>query len=164
MRAIAALVAIAACGNGDAVGDAAADGTEPACMASFTGNFTETSLITACAQVEPDAVLAIVVPSTMLGTSFKIAIDLGAAPAAAAYSSETVATWSATASEPVGGPDCIYLASNTTTPRGSFALSLDHIDVASGAAHGTLEVTMYVLTPPFTSCGSQMTEMLALRF
>ena len=170
MRAIAA-IAIAACGdNTRAVPDAATDAASLACVASFTGNFTETSTtVLPCAKVavapgSPDATLDIAVPSTTLGTSFAIQIDLGAAPTVAEYSSETVATWSVTASESVGGPLCIYLADNTTVPRGSFVLALADIDAASGTAHGTLDVSMYVLTPPFTSCGPQMTEMLALTF
>ena len=164
--AIIAVFTIGACGDNlrEVIVDAAADVPGPACVASFTGNFAEaSSTFAACAKLDLDTeTLELAVPSSTLGTSFQITIALGPSPSVGVYSSETTTTWRAIASEDVGGPECIYLASDATLPRGSFTLTLDQLEATS--ADGTLDLLMYVLTPPFTDCGPQLTEILALRF
>ncbi len=167
MRALV-LIALAACGDNagkpvDAPGPDAATG----CTATFTGNFAETGVFATCAMVAagmPDATLTFTVPTVTLGTSFAVTIDLGPAPSAGEYSSETVATWSARAVERVGDGPCLYNAGNTAVPHGSFDLELDALDVASNTSHGMLALTVYVLAFPSIACGTGDTEMLALRF
>ena len=177
-RAIASLVACAGCGDNLGV---SVDGptalerpidARPPCSAAFTGNFTETSssggdcpTVTAgSGSAVGDTALGFVVLSTTLGSPFTIAIDLGPMPSAGAYSSETVTSWSAHAALNIGGVDCLYSAGDGSVPPGSFALSLTAIDLGAATAHGTLDVVQYVLTPPFTNCGTGTTETIALSF
>src|ERR1700690_3131355 len=150
-------VLLAACGSTPVAIDGAAV-IPPPCTGAFTGNFTETATMADCA-MQSASMLQLAMPSATLATTFQIAIDLGPSPSTGTYSSETVGAWSPSASAKVGNAQCVYAAGNAAVPSGSFSLTLDDL-----APHGKLDMGVYVLMPPFTSCGPQMTETIALRF
>jgi hypothetical protein len=104
------------------------------------------------------------VPVEALGGTLAISIDLGGAPAPGAASPATTSAWSARAVRTVGDSACIYSAGGAAIPTGDFALALDSIDLGERRAHGTLALTMYVLTEPGTPCGDPDTETLELAF
>ncbi len=160
-----ALVLVAACGGGHTSPDAA-PGAQP-CAATFTGNFSEQSMLTAncpmiAADPSGDQELKFAIPSPMLGTSLAVALDLGPMPSAGAFSSETIATWSVLAIQKVGAGDCAFSAGSMAVPTGSFTLQLDAIDATN--AHGTLTVLAYVLALLGTDCGAGDTETIAVMF
>ena len=164
-RALLAL-AIAGCGDNLHLAPDASPPPDagPRCTATYSGNVDETSTTSACATVAAGGTLQLVVPTTTLATTLPISIDLGPAPVPGYYSSETTATWGARAGITVGVGACIYLAGSAAVPHGSFALALASVDLASGAAHGDLQLTMYVLSSPATACGTEDTESLAVAF
>jgi hypothetical protein len=131
----------------------------PPCTGAFTGNFTATATMADCA-TQAAGVLQLAMPSTTLATTFQIAIDLGATPSTGMYAPGIVATWSASASATVGNAQCVYSAGNAAVPSGSFSLTVDDAE----APHGKLDLLLYVLMPPFTDCGPQMTESMTLTF
>lgn len=151
------VVLLAACGSSPV---AAVDAVvpPPPCTGTFTGNFTETATMADCA-MQSASMLQLAIPSATLATSFQIAIDLGPSPSTGTYSSETVGAWSASAAAKIGNAQCVYAAGNAAVPSGSFSLTLDDL-----APHGKLDLLVYVLMPPFTNCGPQMTEAIALTF
>ena len=166
-----ALLAVAACGDNlsvrpdaAAARDTAPDGAAAACTAHFSGNFSELATTAAtCATLgsdgSSDTLLELAIPSATLGSDVAIAIDLGVAPAGSgAYSSESVAAWSARAVQVVGIGACVYNAGATAIPPGNFALTL------ASLAHGSLSLTMWVLAYPGTDCGTGDTEQLDVEF
>src|SRR5207244_7706179 len=106
--------AVAACGDnrGDLV-DGATAPPEPACRAVFSENFAETWVgLPGCAGLLPSdghATLRLAIPVQMIAAQLDIAIDLGAAPAAGTYTSQSLATpWSADALHAFDMPSCLY--------------------------------------------------------
>jgi hypothetical protein len=159
---------LAACGDdGRPTPDTGADG----CAAEFTDNFAETSRDAAnCATLETaggHTTLKFAVPSQKISAPFEIAIDLGESPAPGLYTSQSLATpWSADALHEFEMTSCLYHAGTAAVPPGTFRLMLDTVDVAAAApaAHGNLEVTLYVLARPYTYCGETNVERLTVAF
>ena len=157
--------ALAACGDNLALPDAP---VAPACAARFTGNFVESSSSdTPCASLVPkerEYSLSFAVPVEALDATLAISIDLGAAPAPGVRSPADTATWSARVAHVIGDSACIYNAGASAIPSGSFTLALDSIDLGARRVHGTLALTLYVLTEPGVACGDPDTETLELAF
>lgn len=158
MRAALALV-LAACGGGLAAPDAAPDAFA-GCVAMFAGNFTERSTASSCTALDAGT-LAFTVPAVALDAPLTATIELGGG-AAGVYSSETVATWSATAMRTVTHSICLASAGNAVAPHGDFMLTLE-LD-SDDAAHGTLALELYVHAAPFTDCGPDLVETVDLAF
>ena len=158
-------LALVACGDNLAMPDAA---IAPACAARFTGNFAEASSTdTPCASLVPkesDWSLSFGVPVAALDSTLAISIDLGGAPATGTRSPADTTAWSARAVHVIGDSGCIYSAGASAIPTGSFTLALDSIDLVTRRAHGTLALTLYVLTEPGVDCGDPDTETLELAF
>jgi hypothetical protein len=167
VRRAALLACLAACGdNAGVLVDAADDPTAPACAAVFRDNFAETwSGPPNCAGVEladGHATLRMLIPSETIAADLAIAIDLGAAPAPGTYTSQNLATpWSANALHEFEMTSCLYHAGNASVPPGTFRLVLDAIDQR---AHGSLELTLYVLGRPYTYCGETNIERVTVTF
>ncbi len=166
MRWMLALAAIAACGSDAHHAPACADAVVcgGACPVAFSGNFAESTLSGAsCATVTtPDTTLAFSIDSSAIGSPLAVSIDLGSAPGAGAYSSETIASWTAVAAKSIGDGGCVFSAGTGITPTGSFTLSLTAIDAQ--AAHGTLEIVQYVHALQGTDCGVADTETIDVVF
>jgi len=166
--ALAGLAALAGCGGSHAAPPDVAPDAAPACTATFSGNFAEVDAAATCASIvvdaQHDASLELALPVAALDAKLVVSIALGTAPAPGQISSDTVALWSAVATEHVGSGSCRYSAGASAVPPGSFALALAAIDVAAGTAHGTLALTLYVLTAPGTDCGPSDTEQVTLAF
>jgi hypothetical protein len=165
--AITLALALAACGDNLQLPDAAPPG--PACRAVFAGDFAETDdTATPCASLEPGPdgawSLALTVPSTALGDPLAVAIELAGQPTTGTSSSGGATAWSAFAFQRVGEGGCAYRAGSAASPPGSFTLALTTVDTAAHSAHGTLQLSMRVLTTPGTACGDPDTETLALSF
>ena len=92
--------------------------------------------------------LAFAVPAQALGSDVAIQILLGDPPVAGQYSSESVSSWSAMATEIEGTSRCFYVAGATAVPPGDFTLMLE-LAVLPGAEN---------------NCGTDNAEMLALAF
>jgi hypothetical protein len=152
------LIVVAACGSHAAAPPDAppADAAPIPCTATFSGNFAESSTGPANC---PTGMLTFSIPTHALGAPLDVKIEL-ASPTAGAYSSETVATWSARAVQLIGNGICLYSAGNAVVPQGSFTLELDSVD----PAHGTLAITQYVLVYPETDCGDADTELVRIVF
>lgn len=172
MRALTACLLVAACGDNRAPAppDAAA------CAAVWQGNIDERDASSAqCPMVlagagesEGHVVLTFEAPSAALGTVLGIQLDLGAAPAPGAYTSETTRPWTALAIQSVADAGaCVFTAGSNSTPAGSFVLDLDAIDAET--AHGSLALILFVL-PQTTEqgmqsdCGPGTTEHVELTF
>jgi|HubBroStandDraft_5_1064220.scaffolds.fasta_scaffold628345_2 hypothetical protein len=175
MRSLAHLVIVlAACGDNAAVHPDAPplDAPKPdapfSCSATFTGNFSETDALPgSCAMVSSSTsgtTLAFAVPAQALGSDVAIQILLGDPPVAGQYSSESVSSWSAMATEIEGTSRCFYVAGATAVPPGDFTLMLDAIDAVAGTAHGQLMLELAVLPGAENNCGTDNAEMLALAF
>jgi hypothetical protein len=175
--ALAQLVVVAAaCGdNTNARPDArtadaarADAATAMLCNARFTGNFAQTEAVPAdCASLSGSAAgtaLTFSIPASAIATSVAIAIELPTPPAIGPYSSESVATWSAMATQDIGNSHCFYVAGATSVPAGSFTLTLDAIDAAGATAHGAFALELAVLAEAETMCGTQDSESLQLAF
>jgi hypothetical protein len=136
------------------------------CHAKFTGNFAATEAVPAdCASVSGSAAgteLAFSIPAIPIATNLAITIELPTPPTIGPYSSESVATWSATATQDIGNAHCFYVAGSTSVPPGNFTLMLDAIDNAT--AHGSLALELAVLAGAETMCGSANFESLQLAF
>ena len=131
--------------------------TPDACTTAFTGNVTATvDSATACATLGAGP-LAISINSAM---TLMISIDLGQAPAATMYSSETVMTWSALGERTTADGGCVYAAGNAAVPTGSFTLTLASI----AEPHGELQLVQYVQAMPETDCGAGDHEMVDITF
>jgi hypothetical protein len=172
--AIIAAVVLAACGDNTA---APPDAPPPiVCSATFAGNFADGSQGSDdCAMLQPSATtpgdleLVLDVPSTVLGAALGVTIDLGAAPAVGAYSSELPLMWNALAIHDVPTGACVIAAGSMATPAGSYALQLSALDPATGVVHGTLALELYVLAETTeqgmqSECGAGFAETAALTF
>ena len=175
MRSLVHLaVVLAACGDNTAApADARAlDAAKPdapfSCSATFTGNFSETDTLPgSCAMVTGSAsgtTLAFAVPAQALGTDVAIQLVLGDPPVTGQYSSDSVASWSAMATEVHGTSRCFYVAGATAVPTGDFTLVLEAIDAMAGIAHGQLMLELAVLPGAENDCGADNAETLALTF
>lgn len=157
-----ALLALAACGSDAAVADAGCRDAEVCaggCPASFSGNFADGSTDAAnCARLA--GALQFTVPSQVIGAPLMISLDLGDAPAAGPYSSETVAHWSAVQARSIGNGACVYSAGDEVVPAGSFTLSLTD----PAAPHGTLAVELTVHAVDGTRCGAGDQEHVEIVF
>jgi hypothetical protein len=170
VRAAIAIVLVACGGNGNSTTPTCADAGPAcgsACAVVFTGNFASSSTSAAnCAQVGPgsggDTVLAFSLGTDDLDAPLAITIDLGAAPVAGAYSSETSADWSALGLHQAAAGACVYSAGADGVPQGSFTLTLTAIDPAT--AHGELDVIQYVQAQQGVDCGSGDNEVVDVRF
>jgi len=172
-RALAAYLLLVGCGdNAHLAPDAPPPPSRPDappppadCAATLSGNFAETVPLPAnCATVSGTTTLAFSVPSVYLGTSIAIAIDLGATPEPGMYSSESVASWSAMATQMIGNAKCIYIAGPTSVPPGDFTMTLAAIDLGAGTAHGDLALQLALLPGAETNCGQSNMETLDLAF
>jgi hypothetical protein len=172
MRTIVAALWMVGCGH-DAITmpDAAArDASTPdasgACVAQFSGDFTETATAGSCATItvdgSGDTTLALAIPSTAVPSGVASSFDLGESPAPGTYSSDSITTWSARGVRTLGNGACVYSAGATAVPQGSFAMTVDAIDAAT--AHGSLSLTLWVLAYPGTDCGADNTEQVQLQF
>jgi hypothetical protein len=153
---------LAGCGSGAALPDAACGDAAlcaDACPATFSGNFADHSLAAAnCARLDPALELSIASP--VIGAPLAISLDLGAAPAAGPYSSETVAHWSAVQARSIGDGACVYSAGDEVVPIGSFTLDLaDPV-----GPHGTLAVELTVHAVDGTRCGAGDREHVEIVF
>ena len=167
-------VVLAACGDNTAApADAPPlDASKPdapfSCNATFTGNFSETDALPgSCAMVSSSGsgtTLAFAVPARALGTDVAIQLVLGDPPVAGQYSSDSVASWSAMATEVNGTSRCFYVAGATSVPTGNFTLMLDAIDAVAGTAHGQLMLELAVLPGAENDCGADNAETLVLTF
>ena len=95
----------------------------------------------------------------------QISIVLGASPAPGTFSSETVPDWSA---EGLGGDggNCGYAGGRQAVPSGSFSMTLTSVvpQPSGDVAHGTLDMTLYVHSPPGTDCGRDPNERIHATF
>jgi len=154
-----ALVAMA-CSNSSSAPDAGGG-----CVVDASGNLADHAELARCATISQDDAggftleVAATTPSL---SSLSASIDLGASPGAAVLSSDTVASWSASAA--AGSSSCAFEAGSSSVPVGSFTLALDSVDAAKGTAHGTLSIVAYVHAPPSTDCGFDDAESLTIRF
>jgi len=168
--------ALAACGDNRELADTAAvDARQaaPACTAAFSEDFTESSAGPAnCATLataDGDTMLQLSIPSQTIAAAFEISIDLGAAPGAGTYTSESlIAPWSASGLHEFDMTSCFYHAGTAAVPPGRFALVLDELDHSDGPAggqvHGTLDLVLAVLSRPYTYCGETNIERLVVTF
>ena len=167
MRALL-LCALAACGDNALGVDAAVPDAAIRCAATFRGNFDASSTLDTCATATLDdrgrATLALAIPTSALDEPWTAQIDLGPLPASGRYVSSGVATWRASGVHRIGNGVCFYNAGTAAVPTGSFALTLDSVDVATTEVHGALAVVQYVLAYPSTDCGDADTEMIDVRF
>ena len=144
----------------------------PTCAAWFSGNVSDSVTVAgSCGGValSPDAgarggyVLSL--KTSSIGVpQLTVTIDLGPAPSAGTYSSETTRTWSAAGVLGHDGADCGLSAGSGVVPNGSFTLTLTSVDRTSGVAHGTLDLTLYVHAPPATDCGVSDVEGVEIAF
>jgi hypothetical protein len=169
------LIGLAACGDNGAPRDIPADAHVSSpdappqaalCKATFSGNFALAETLPAnCAMVSDGSagtMLAFDVVAQPIGSDFAIQFVLGS-PAPGAFSSDTVTQWSATATQVLSGSSrCYYVAGATSTPTGTFTMTLDSIGAA--IAHGQLMLELAVLQGAENDCGSDNVENLALTF
>jgi hypothetical protein len=170
------LMVLAACGDNAAPRDVTADAhiagpdappQAALCHATFTGNFALSETIPAnCGTVSNDSdgtMLAFDVAAQPIGSDFAIQFLLGGARAPGTFSSDTITQWSATATQVLSGSSrCYYVAGATSTPPGTFTLTLDSIN--SNVAHGELSLELAVLQGAENDCGPDNLEDLALSF
>jgi hypothetical protein len=128
------------------------------CTAAFAGNFTEMSTSPSNCPTFATSTLDFTVEVMHLGSALDISITLPDVMSGN-FSSETVATWSAMAFEPQPNSGCVFRAGNDATPEGSFTLTLDSI-----APHGSLELSLAVLSLPGSTCGVGDTETATFSF
>ncbi|HEY3801729.1 MAG TPA: hypothetical protein VGL61_03945 [Kofleriaceae bacterium] len=169
------LIVLAACGDNAAPSDAPPDvhvaATDAApqaalCKATFSGNFSLSETLPAnCGTVSDGSggtTLAFDVAAPPIGSDVAIQFVLGS-PAPDTYNSDTVTQWSATATQVLAGASrCYYVAGATSTPPGTFTLTLSAI--GSDTAHGQLSLELAVLQGAENDCGSDNFEDLALTF
>lgn len=167
-RALVAVLGLAACGSPAAKPDAPPIDAAIPCVAHFWGNFTEDASAPSCAMIThtvsaPDHfTLTVTIPSVTLGTSLVATFDLGTEPSLGLYSSRTLEQWRARAAQRVGEGTCLYAAGSMEVPQGNFELELTAL--ADPEAHGTLDLTQFILGFPSTDCGDADTEMLTVSF
>jgi hypothetical protein len=169
------LIVLAACGDNAAPRDVPADAhvtstdaPQPAslCKATFSGNFALSETLPAnCGAISDGSdgtLLAFDVAAQPIGSDFAIQFVLGL-PAPGMFSSDTVTQWSATATQILAGASrCYYVAGASSTPPGTFTLTLDSI--GSDVAHGQLMLELAVLLGAENDCGADNFENLALSF
>ncbi|HEY6035598.1 MAG TPA: hypothetical protein VIV58_15095 [Kofleriaceae bacterium] len=127
-----------------------------ACTATFSGNFDEVATTaTACASATSTG-LAVTLPSANLVAPLAITLAIAAGPGE--FSSETTATWSATATRMIGHDTCVLDAGDQVVPHGSFTLHL------ASADHGTLVLDQPVRATMFSACGSPLAEHVEVTF
>ncbi|HTJ43435.1 MAG TPA: hypothetical protein VL463_15125 [Kofleriaceae bacterium] len=135
------------------------------CALMFGGNFSETTHAASSCPTLTDGKLAFTLESSTLGNPFAISIDLGPAPAAGTYSSETTSSWLAIAARSIGQDGaCTYSAGVEVVPHGHFTLELTSIDASATTAHGTLDATLFVHAGNGTDCGAGDTESIHVEF
>ena len=158
MKVLAIVAALAGCGSDDGGTDATIAGND--CTVMFSGNYSETATVPGCAMLS-DQMLELAIPSTTIGTSYAMSVDLGASAAPGTYTSQTLASWSSLATEVTSiTGECLFSAGSTAVPTGSFTLSLDSLV----PLHGELTIVHYVLALPATDCGAGDTETVDVRF
>ncbi len=152
----AVFFALVGCGSSHAASDAASDAFT-GCTVTLSGNFTDQSSVPACAMRSSDGTLTLAVPSAMLDQPLQAVVQLGTV-GPGMYSSETVATWSATATRTVTHSACMISAGNAVAPHGDFTLTLGEPGASMLAMH------LYVHAAPFTDCGADLIETLEVVF
>jgi hypothetical protein len=173
MRRLLALATLAACGDNRVAppdaprADAARSPDAPMlCSATFAGNFALSEMLPAdCAMVSAGSAgttLAFSVAAQPIGTDVMIAIGLPDPPAAGTFSSDSVPSWSAMATQDINNAHCFYVAGTTAVPPGELTLTLDTIGAST--AHGQLMLELAVLPGAETDCGSDNAETVALEF
>lgn len=159
MKAWGALVLACGCGGDPArPPDAAVIAPDAfvACAATFTGNFSEVATTaTACASAT-DAQLVVTLPATNLVAPLAVTLAIATGPGD--FSSETTATWSATATRMIGHDTCVLDAGDQVVPHGSFTLHLTSAD------HGTLVLDQPVRATIFSACGTPLAEHVEVAF
>jgi hypothetical protein len=160
MRLVGLLLAVG-CGDNLSVADGGVDAAS-GCIATFAGNFDETTTSLANCPTTGGMDVAFSVPSVTLDAPLAITIALGRPLVTGLYSSATVQSWSAVATSTSGsGRSCVYRAGSSVVPHGNFTLNIRALDPAP---HGVLDVVQFVLVPPFTDCGRSTTESVELSF
>lgn len=169
------LIVLAACGDNAAPRDVAVDAHAVAydapaqaalCKATFSGNFALSETLPAnCGMISDGSdgtMLAFDVAAQPIGSDVAIQFGLGAREPGL-FSSDTITQWSAAATQILSGSSrCYYVAGATSTPTGTFTMTLDAI--GSDAAHGQLMLELAVLQGAENDCGSDNLEDLALMF
>ena len=151
--------ALAACGDNNHE-PATIDAAPTTCSASFSGEFLESSSSTADCPNLVNAALDFAMPVATLGGSvLAIEIDLPSA-GPGSFSSETIASWSGSVFEAETNGGCLYRAGNAATPQGSFTLALDSV----APLHGSLTMSLAILTLPGSVCGQIDTEIVTSKF
>jgi len=137
----------------------------PACLATFSGDFTdESDLEQSCASLThptdggSDWYLQVQVPSAVLQTQTMFSADLGSAPEAGDFEPESVSWWNALAL--TGG--CEFVTGSDGAPGGNFQLQLDSLTPEE--LHGHLQVQLFVEATPGTECGPSNEESLDVKF
>jgi hypothetical protein len=158
---LAIVVALAACGDNLHEAQVSVDAASATtCTASFSGEFAETSSLPDDCPNLVDGALGFAIPvATIGGSVLAIEIDLPD-PAPGKFSSDTIASWSASAFEAETNGGCLYRAGDAATPQGSFTLALDSV----APLHGELSMAMAILTLPGSVCGQLDTEQLVTSF
>lgn len=157
---LAVCILLAACGDNTHETAAVDAPAVPACSASFTGEFREASSSTADCPNLVNAALDFAMPVATLGGSvLAIEIDLPS-PQPGSFSSETIDSWSGSVFEAETNGGCLYRAGNAATPQGSFTLALDSV----APLHGSLTMSLAILTLPGSVCGQIDTEIVTSKF
>lgn len=185
--ATATIAALALTGVACSSSNSPAPQEKAVCTATFAGNVDETATTTtACATLAAgsagsgDEELDIDLTAPVSGIELQVAIDLGAAPSATSYTSETVTSWYAlgartvygTGSDNIGSDAgsadvpgmCTYSAGGQAVPTGSFTLDLSAVGGGSAGVHGTFSVMQYVQAEPTFDCGSGDDETVDITF
>jgi hypothetical protein len=153
------VIALAACGD-NLHEIASVDAAGASCSARFTGEFAETSSSIADCPNLMNAALDFAMPVVTLGGSvLAIEIDLPS-PAPGSFSSETIGSWSGSVFEAETNGGCLYRAGNAATPQGNFTLALDSVT----PLHGSLTMSLAILTLPGSVCGQIDTENVTSTF
>lgn len=153
------LALVTACGNDPVRAPDAAmvmPDAPAACTATFSGNFAEVATTATACATTTGTQLALTIPSTSLIAP--LAIELAIATAPGDYSSDTTATWSATATRVIDHDTCVLDAGDQVVPHGSFTLHL------IGADHGMLVLDQPVRATMFSACGSPLSEHVEVAF
>lgn len=151
------LLALAACGDDPPRPDAAAPASS--CVATFTGDFPDTTTTDNCATLT-SSTLAFTLTTNRPEQPFQAMFELGSPPSPGTYTSETVASWMAQMVVYIGNSVCVCNAGNAATPQGNFTLELQ----AADPPHGSLHLVQYVLAYPGTVCGYGDIENIDVSF
>lgn len=174
--ALAACIGLLACQNRSTSAPAAVSDAG-SCAAFLTGDFEGSETSPSCASFKLDddggGAWSLVVDSVLTPIGrMHVEIGLGNAPAAGIFSPETTLRWSAIASptldEDGGDAGCAFSAGSAAVPNGAFRLVLTTVvvgaDGAPSAPHGSLDLALFVHSPPLVTCGTTDYENVRVQF